>query len=216
MAGAEQRAQRREAIARATWAVLMRDGVRGASVRAVLAEAKMTSGAMRYYFRSHDELLTFAAEHILEQSAARVRERLADEGLSGRERVRAVVGEILPLDAARATEITVFARLAEVDDTSGRGKRARESAYRGCRALAEFAVAELSAPGRRADPSRLSDRHRRLAEWFHLGIDGLAYQFVLYPGLLSHEDVAAALDTLADLLEQNIRCSGGPGEADEQ
>jgi AcrR family transcriptional regulator len=197
---------RREAIARAAWAVLMRDGVRGASVRAVLAEAQMTSGAMRYYFGNHDELLIFAAEQVLAQAGNRVRNRLADHELSGKPRVRAVLAEILPLDASRAMEVTVFARLAEVDDEAGRGSSARDSAYRGCRRLAEFAVTELA----HVHGVELTTAAKELiTERFHLALDGLAYQHVLNPGLLSFEDVSACLDRLIDHLADDVTLTVG-------
>lgn len=182
----------------------MRDGLRGASVRAVLAESGLTSGAMRYYFGNHDELLMFAAEHVLRQAEARIRAHLADDRLVGRDRVRAILGEILPLDETRATEITVFVRLAELDDADGRGSQARASAYHGCRALVDSAVAEFERTyaGEVRTPGR--ERHH-LVEHYHLALDGLAYQYVLNPGLLTFQEVAARLDRLLDSLEADVR-----------
>nr|WP_281353411.1 TetR family transcriptional regulator C-terminal domain-containing protein [Phytoactinopolyspora mesophila] len=154
---------------------------------------------MRYYFRNHDELLIFAAQHVLEQSTERIRRRLADQELTGKERVGAVLAEILPLDAKRATEITVFVRLAEIDDEAGRGAQLRRSAYEGCRSLAEFAVTELARTAGADLPAELKDQ---IIERFHLTLDGLAYQCVLNPGLLAFEDVAARLAGLLDHLEE--------------
>lgn len=202
MARADRHLARRAAIARATWAVLMRDGVRGASVRAVLAEARMTSGAMRYYFRNHDELLIFAAQYVLEQANARVEQRLADPELAGKRRVRAVLAEILPLDATRTMEITVFARLAEVDDEAGHGSQLRASAYEGCRKLAEFAVAEVASTG---NHELTAESQASITERCHLALDGLAYQCVLNPGLFSYADVSASLDRLVDHLAHDVR-----------
>jgi AcrR family transcriptional regulator len=210
----QRRGERRETVARATWAVLAREGVRGASVRAVLAEARMSSGAMRYYFRNHDELLVFAAERVLEQSEERIRRRLSDRTLTGRDRVRAVLGEILPLDQTRQTEITVFARLAEVEDEEGRGARARAAAYQGVRLLVELAVSELAGLRGSGYPQTGDEKfHEELVERFHLTLDGLAYQSVLNPGLVVHEEVAAQLDRLIDHVEREValRAANRPG-----
>lgn len=67
---------RREAIAEAVWAIASRDGLDGATVRAVAAECGLSTGAIQHSFPSQATLQQFAMELIVE----RVTERLAETG----------------------------------------------------------------------------------------------------------------------------------------
>lgn len=70
---------RREAIAEAVWAIASREGLGGATVRAVAAECGLSTGAIQHSFPSQAALQQFAMELIVE----RVTERLAETGTIG-------------------------------------------------------------------------------------------------------------------------------------
>ncbi|WP_062386739.1 TetR/AcrR family transcriptional regulator [Demequina iriomotensis] len=70
-------AERRAALVAATLAVVERDGLGGASARAIVAEAGMPLGALHYAFPSLDHLLAAALDAVTDQ------ERLAAEALLG-------------------------------------------------------------------------------------------------------------------------------------
>jgi AcrR family transcriptional regulator len=82
--------------------VILRDGVEGVSVRNVAAEAGWSTGALRHYFATKEELLA-AATQLLEE---RVIGRFENGRYDGtpREVVRGLLCEVLPLDEERHTE----------------------------------------------------------------------------------------------------------------
>lgn len=67
---------RRETIAEAVWAITSREGLDGATVRAVAAECRLSTGAIQHSFPSQAALQQFAMELIVE----RVTERLTEMG----------------------------------------------------------------------------------------------------------------------------------------
>ena len=67
---------RRETIAEAVWAITSREGLDGATVRAVAAECGLSTGAIQHSFPSQAALQQFAMELIVE----RVTERLTEMG----------------------------------------------------------------------------------------------------------------------------------------
>ena len=104
-------AERRRELAGAVWRVIAHDGVAGVSMRTVAAESGWSSGALRHYFATRDELLAFACEQVIE----RVTERIAALPIDSDPRVavRRVLLELVPADADRHTEASIgFAFLA--------------------------------------------------------------------------------------------------------
>lgn len=51
--------EKRKQIAEAAWNIIRKEGVEKASIRRVAAEAGMSSGALRHYFSTQDEMLLF-------------------------------------------------------------------------------------------------------------------------------------------------------------
>lgn len=98
--------ERRALIVAALWRVIARDGLDHASVRSVATEAGLSVGSLRHYFASQSELLTFALGAVGE----RLERRLVGAGTEGtpRERVRAKLAQMLPLDAERRLECEVW------------------------------------------------------------------------------------------------------------
>ncbi|WP_066933986.1 TetR/AcrR family transcriptional regulator [Streptomyces sp. NBRC 110611] len=112
---------RRRAVAEAVLRVVRREGVEGASLRNVAAEAGLAVGSVRHYFSDHDEVMIFAMKELNARIEYRVgghAERLlaaaADNGDSaddvaaaaGERRTRAeeLLAEFLPLDDERREE----------------------------------------------------------------------------------------------------------------
>ncbi|MEY9942897.1 TetR/AcrR family transcriptional regulator [Streptacidiphilus sp. MAP5-3] len=62
--------ERREELLEAAIRVMIRDGVAGATTRAVVAEAGLPLGAFHYCFRSKEELLTSVVERIMRRAMA--------------------------------------------------------------------------------------------------------------------------------------------------
>lgn len=90
----------------AVWRVIVRDGLDRASVRTVAQEAGLSTGSLRHYFQTQDELLL----HALTAAGDRLDARLTATGTTGpaRERVLAKLEQMLPLDLDRRRECEVW------------------------------------------------------------------------------------------------------------
>ncbi|RUL52035.1 TetR/AcrR family transcriptional regulator [Lysinibacillus antri] len=64
--------ERKALIAKATWSVIAREGLGGASVRSIAKEANLSLGAVRHYFNTQEELLEFAMKLVEEQVTERI------------------------------------------------------------------------------------------------------------------------------------------------
>ena len=180
-------AERRREVAEAVWRVIARDGVAEVSLRSVAAESGWSTGALRHYFATRDELMAFACELVIDRATERLR-GLRPAG-SVREQVAAVLRETLPLDAERHTESSImfsFLTLGLGDPALARVQRRHFTAmYDLCRQL----VPHLT----RAD-------HDGAARRLHAAVDGLAVHVLaghLTPGAAAAE-LDACLDALAD------------------
>ncbi len=98
---------RRGEIALAVRRLVAREGLAGATVRAVADESGWSMGAVRYYFASQDQLLVFAVESMMEQVTARVL-RIRERMPAGPDRAAALIEQLLPRDAERRAECTVW------------------------------------------------------------------------------------------------------------
>src|SRR5689334_21892522 len=90
----------RQEVARATWAVVEREGLSGASMREIAREAGCTTGVLTHHFRDKDELMLFAFSLAAESAADRMREQ-ARSTTDPRRALIAVLEEVIPLDAQR-------------------------------------------------------------------------------------------------------------------
>lgn len=186
----------------------MRDGLRGASVRAVVAESGLSSGAIRYYFSTHDDLLRFAGHVVVERGPDRIGAVLRNRRVGTRRRAALLLEELIPLDHQRQTETRVFAGLADLDRARPADQELRQNAYQGCRAIARMAVLLLAGAEVTSEPvAPLRPRWERLAERLHVTVDGLAGQYLFYPGLHTPAQMSRILrrvvDDVADSLAES-------------
>jgi DNA-binding transcriptional regulator YbjK len=165
---------RREELAAALWRVIERDGIEAASLRRVAAEAGWSLGSLRHYFATQSQLLAFAMALVVRRVAARV---------GALDDPRAVLHQVLPLDADRRAEMHVWLAFTTqaLADPALRGLR--DEAHRGLRELCRTAAAALGAP----DPERDGER-------LHALIDGLALHAVLAPDVTTPQRQMEVLD----------------------
>lgn len=97
--------QRRVELVEATWRIIARLGLDGATMREVAAEAGFANGALKPYFPTKSELVQATFEYVFSRTNARV-ER-ATGALHGLDALRAFALEVLPLDATRIDEARV-------------------------------------------------------------------------------------------------------------
>ncbi|MCG7427818.1 TetR/AcrR family transcriptional regulator [Helcobacillus sp. ACRRO] len=186
--------QRRSEIADATIRVIARDGIQRTSVRAVLAETGMSSGALRHYFPSHTDLLRFASIHLNARSEGRVRTARLAGHRSPADQVIAMCEALLPLGEPRREDIRAYAQLAALD---GADAQYRADAAPGVGRLARICVELLDPSGRLPE-----DRRRILADRLHWALDGIAAQEVLFPG---HMNAATMRSALREVIEDLVR-----------
>ena len=190
--------RRRAELAEAVWRVVRRDGVRGASVRAVAAEAGLSTGSVRYFFTAQDELLRFAMRELVEKvrtrSAASITERLA--AVAEGEPVDAVLAalcQVLPIDAERLAEAQVwfaFVVHESVDPVFREIRREMDEEVRELCGHCVMSLRETDALGVGRDPER-----ETLVLWALL--DGLTLR--IYLDSLTPD---VALDALGSHLHQ--------------
>jgi AcrR family transcriptional regulator len=96
---------RREELVEATWRVIARAGMVGATMREIAREAGVSTGILAHYFADKEDLLGFA----LRLSHRRVYERIhaGTQGLIGLAALRVIMLEALPLDHERLLEAQI-------------------------------------------------------------------------------------------------------------
>ncbi|MBO1267923.1 TetR/AcrR family transcriptional regulator [Arthrobacter cavernae] len=97
--------ERRLELVDATWRIIARLGIEGATMREIALEAGFANGALKPYFPTKDTLLTFAFRHVFNRTNERIREVTA--GKAGITALRAFCVEVLPLDSERVNEARI-------------------------------------------------------------------------------------------------------------
>jgi AcrR family transcriptional regulator len=169
----------REQIVAALVRVVAERGLEACGIRAVAAEAGVSAGAVQHHFASKDELLRAAYEAVIDAFAARVARHA---GLPPRELRRALLLELLPLDAEREAELRVALSFTARSMHSPALMRLYTHGY-------ERLVAAVAATleGVADDPVRDARAAVALA-------DGLAWHLLCAPDALSPDAALAALD----------------------
>ena len=98
---------RRRQLVEASWTVIAREGLEGATLRKVAAAANCTTGRIAHYFSGRDELILSALSAAY-AGAGRRMAAIAKTESDPQTRLRRVVCEALPLDAARLREWKVW------------------------------------------------------------------------------------------------------------
>jgi AcrR family transcriptional regulator len=121
-------------------------GVHGATVRAIAAEAGVSTGYLTHYFADKDELMVRLLRHTIEQAGQRVQAASATGDAIAR--LRAATEAVLPLDAVRRREWQVWVAvwgIASPGDELGNGFRA---GWQGLRSILRDLLERAAAEGR--------------------------------------------------------------------
>lgn len=97
--------ERRLELVDATWRIIARLGMEGATMREIALEAGFANGALKPYFATKDTLLAFAFRHVFNRTNERV--AVVTAGKSGLPALRAFCLEVLPLDEERVNEARI-------------------------------------------------------------------------------------------------------------
>jgi AcrR family transcriptional regulator len=180
--------ERRELLADALMRLAATRGLEGVSLRHVAAQAGVSTGMVQHYFRTKDEMMTFALGMVMD----RIRERSQAEVAPAPPRalVRGLLLQVLPLDETRRLENHValaFLAYAAVKPSIASGLRQAAAQMRA------FLADQLRAAG----PADGVDPERAAAGLLAL-VDGLGLQ--LLSRQYAEEDAVAALDAQLALL----------------
>lgn len=183
-------AARRQDVVDALFRVAVRDGLARVSLRGVADEARLNIGSLRHYFDSQLELMRFAMRAMLDGVAARVRARLdrLPAAAPRPERVDhavALLGELLPVDDARRSEVTVFLDFLALARTRPELSDLAAEAATGTRGAAHRVLAYVT--GAAPDPIEVE----RLTSL----LDGLGVNAVLHPDLVPPSTAESVLRT---------------------
>lgn len=99
--------KRRVLISEATWRVIQKEGMEGATVRNIAKEAGLSLGALRHYFSTHEELLLYSMNLVKENAAKRM-EKIAMGDLHPVEKVLRLLLEMIPTSSETRIEMEVW------------------------------------------------------------------------------------------------------------
>ncbi|MDF3831599.1 TetR/AcrR family transcriptional regulator [Cupriavidus basilensis] len=88
--------RKRIEVLEATWRAILRVGLENVTIREIAAEMGATTGAVVHYFRTKDEVLIYALDHLISGLVAEVESRL--NGVTGIARLETILYASLPLD----------------------------------------------------------------------------------------------------------------------
>jgi AcrR family transcriptional regulator len=179
--------ERRELLANALMRLAATQGLDKVSLRHVAAEAGVSTGMVQHYFRTKDEMMTFALGMVMDRIRGRSQAEAAPT--TPRELVRGLLLQVLPLDETRRLEnhvVLAFLAYAALRPSIASGLREDAAGMR------TFLAGQLQAAGVDGiDPERAAAGLLAL-------VDGLGLQ------LLSHQyteaEAVAALDGQLTLL----------------
>jgi AcrR family transcriptional regulator len=97
--------ERRKELLTATWRVIARTGIVGATTREIAREGGVSTGVLAHYFTDKEDILAAALRLAHQQFNGRVQERT--QGLLGLAAVRAIMLEAMPLDDERLLEAQI-------------------------------------------------------------------------------------------------------------
>ncbi|KRF23168.1 hypothetical protein ASG95_00065 [Phycicoccus sp. Soil803] len=97
--------RRRAEIIDATLRLVARDGLGGATMRAIAKELGVANGAIGHYFTNQDALLAATYEEVFARTNGRAAERAA--GRRGLDALLATLRELLPMDAVTVDEARI-------------------------------------------------------------------------------------------------------------
>jgi AcrR family transcriptional regulator len=164
--------ERRRTVSAAAGRVLARDGLGALSVRNVAAEAGLPPSTVRYVFPTQASV----REHAIAMVFDRTHERIAaiPDDLPVRQRVHAVLVELLPLDEERVVELDVYLALGNAALTDRELRPTLDRVVGEMREWCERVLVMLAVPQ--------GDREYEAAR-LHALIDGLAVHVArLAPG----------------------------------
>ncbi|SIO84709.1 TetR/AcrR family transcriptional regulator [Nocardiopsis sp. JB363] len=185
--------ERRRALAEALWRVITEAGPHAVTIRSVAAEAGLSTGALRHYFQTREDLLTYAMDLSEERVVQRMHEhsQTLDPRTPLLDRVMGFVEQMLPLDQARRAEYRAWEVTGDPDYLDPR----LDHRWHQQRGLYRRLVAALDGHPDLEDPFQVHPDPwlETWSEYLHTFADGLALQLMTNPERITPESARARL-----------------------
>ncbi|MEK5520864.1 TetR/AcrR family transcriptional regulator [Heyndrickxia sp. FSL K6-6286] len=175
--------QKRKSIAEAAWNIIKQEGFEKASIRRVATEAGMSSGALRHYFSTQDEMLLFIMNYYLEEGKKRSQSKNWSE--NPLQAVEEVLLELVPIDEKKKIETSVWWIFALRSITSDTLKEKKDEMTNGTYELANSMIQMLVLQGLLPESINVELETSRLSAL----IEGLSIHALLRPDVYSSEKV---------------------------
>lgn len=167
--------QKRKLIAEAAWKIIKNEGIEKASIRRVAAEAGMSSGALRHYFSTQDEMLLFIMDYFFDTGKKRSDHK--DWSTDPLQAVEEVLMELVPIDEDRKIESSVWWIFALRSLTSEALKEKKDELTNGTYELAKSMIEILTLKEIVSDSVNVELEVSRLS----VLIEGLSFHSLLRP-----------------------------------
>jgi AcrR family transcriptional regulator len=197
--------ERRDEILSATWRVIARDGITGATIRAIAREANCSRGILGHYFDDKADILGSAL--LLSHRRVGARMAQASAGLAGLAALRVVMLEALPLDERRDLEAQI--EISFWGRALGNA-RMRELQHSEFDRLCDRLRGHLREAAERGELSATADLNQATHQLVVL-IDGLSAQRVLYPDRVTPQRQIELLDHLLGSFRSAASATAGLG-----
>jgi AcrR family transcriptional regulator len=187
--------ERRAEVVAAAHRVILREGIEGATTRAIAKEAGYSNGVLTHYFADKDEIMLAALRSSHRRIVRRLKDKLA--GRTGLAALRELLLDNLPLDGERAGETALEVGFWSRSLAGGTLLEVQREEAAELRHLVRALLGAAAEAGEITGAEDLDD----LAERLLALVDGLSLHRLLYPDRLSPETLSrlmtAELDRLA-------------------
>ena len=180
--------KRKIQLAEATWKIIAEEGIEQATVRKIASAAGLSVGALRHYFSTQSELLSYSMELVSE----RVRQRALAKTYKGNplDIVKESIAELLPADDERRIEMEVWLVFSVKMLVDAKLRPLSENVYQEMHDGLGQVLQLLSKLGLLKDELDMEAEINRL----HSLVDGLALHHLLHPSVFSYEKMMKTLD----------------------
>lgn len=200
--------KRRKHIAEATWRVILEQGMEGATVRNIAKESGLSLGALRHYFSTQDELLSYAMELVKEQAEARINQ-IVVENLPPKEMILKILMELVPITKETMAEMEVwFAFIAYNRHRGADFNALHDGILDGISRMIHY-LRQTSLLKEGLDAGLETERLYAL-------VDGLALHAMLSPSRTNREQLINVLKSHIDLICKDEEHYVSGGRADEE
>lgn len=183
---------RRQELLAATWRVIGRTGIVGATTREIAREAGVSTGVLAHYFADKEEILAAALRLSHQQVYARLQERT--QGLLGLDALVVVMLEALPLDEQRLLEAQIEVNFWSLALGNNALRELQHEEFERFWDVLHYRVSEAQKLGQIWPEIDASDVTHQLM----ILVEGLSLEAVLYPSRATPQRQTQTLESFLD------------------